>query len=340
LIFRLQFPFSYNYLDRCGGIYYNTPMSITRREFLRCAAELAIFGPGILLEACAPTEPPDVVNARFVQNLEKILGVTPQTTRRDIAELELWHAYGNWMNNQEVATFINDEGRSVTLRTAPDGEFIVPRSNQTVIYPQSPQVVTRELISDGKNKLIVYAAPSFVETLVNNKETISLFRSFLKYYFAEDFTPTIPSSEYVMHWNWVANNIPMSYLEPPDNAGVPLRRDWGAASRTLFIREQNRVRRVDVLMNFQNQHKMALDMGVTPVRRIKAALTNEETNFLGKMLLENPVGGRSNDAVSSLAGALAMHSENFARLMLGENGHEVCSRLGRYMDMHATGQIR
>lgn len=317
-------------------------MPLTRKEFVRYSL---LFTAGVvipgLLDGCAPTEPPEVVNARFVQNLEKILGVTPQTTRYDIAQLELIHAYDNWMTNQEVGTFINDEGKRITLKTASDGEFIVLRSNKTVIYPQNTQWAPHELISDGKNRLIVYATPNFIDILTRDQQGLNLFKSFLNYYFAEDFQPVFPSSDRVMHWNFVANNIQMSYQEPPDNGGQPLRRDWGAASRTLLLPGQDSPkRRVDVLINFQNQHRMAQDMGVTPARRLTAAFANEETNFLGKMLLKTATSGKTKDAASSLAGALSMYSDSFARLMLGEYGFEVTKKLGEYMDMHATGRIR
>src|SRR3989344_9679979 len=94
---------------------------VSRRDFLKFSA--AVAGGGVLA-ACGGGKEQD--NSQLLEYLKSELGITPTTTREELAEIAFNRAIDpTWFLNKPIGTFKNINGDSLELSTDEIGELSV-----------------------------------------------------------------------------------------------------------------------------------------------------------------------------------------------------------------------
>ena len=275
-----------------------------RRWFLKVMLATAAGG---VLAACGGGKEQD--NSQLVEYLKNELGITPTTTREELAEMAYKKAIDpTWFINKPIGNFKNTRGESLKLSTDNIGELVVETQyirEITYPFPTVQEVKPFTFQHDGKeNQLIVYGTLGTISRSKGYGEDI--IKSFLDQYFNGSKSPVN-----IVHLDF---NPVMS--GPAFSAATPwnLNKETGEVTYPIL----------EVLIRVHRAHHFAENLGMNLENILRHGFTNEAIGFLGNQFPETGGGlirGRINESYSTLAALASALDPSVADLTLGGTTH-------------------
>jgi len=265
-----------------------------------------VAGGGVLA-ACGGGREQD--NSQLLEYLKSELGITPTTTRMDIARLAYEKAINpSWFINKRIGTYNNIEGYPLEFSTDAIGELSVPIQYPIDIKYPSPNPSETKVYAfkqNGvENQLIVYGTSGTVARSKAYGEDI--IGNFLSQYFSGSKSPI----------NKIHLDFNSVFFGPAFSAASPWMFDKQTGVVTYPAQE--------VLIRINRAHDFAANLGMSLDSILRFGFTNEVVGFLGNQFPETGdelIRGNVNESYSTLAAITSAIDKSFTELTLGGNAY-------------------